>query len=53
MKRYIALALAASSLILVALLSSNFSAGAQQTRRLVTFDTGVVTHGPNQNLRLT
>jgi len=53
MKRYIALALAASSLILVALLTSNFSVGAQQTRRLVTFDTGVVTLGPNQILRLT
>ena len=53
MKRYIALALAALSLILVALLTSNFSVGAQQTRRLVTFDTGVVTLGPNQILRLT
>ena len=53
MKRYIALALATLSLILVALLSSNSSVGAQQTRRLVTFDTGVVTLGPNQILRLT
>ena len=53
MKRNIALALAALSLILVSLLSSDSSVRAQQTRRLVTFDTGVVTLGPNQLLRLT
>ena len=53
MKRNIALALAALSIILVSLVSLNSSAGAQQPRRLVTFDTGVVTLGPNQMLRLT
>ena len=53
MKRNIALALAVLSMILVTLVSSNSSAGAQQGRRIVTFDTGVVTLGPNQMLRLT
>lgn len=53
MKRNIALALGALSLILVSLLSSDSAVRAQQTRRLVTFDTGVVTLGPNQLLRLT
>lgn len=53
MKRNIALALAALSLILVSLLSSSSSVRAQQTRKLVTFDTGIVTLGPNQILRLT
>jgi hypothetical protein len=53
MIRNIALALAAVSLILVSLLGSNSPVRAQQARRIVTFDTGVVTLGPNQMLRLT
>jgi len=53
MKRNIALALAALGLMLVALLSSSSSVRSQQVRKLVTFDTGVVTLGPNQVLRLT
>ena len=53
MKRNIAFALGALSLILAALLSSDSPARAQEGRRLVTFDTGVVTLGPNQILRLT
>ena len=52
MKRNIALALAALSLLSVSLLMSDSSVRAQQTRRLVTFDTGVVSLGPNQILRL-
>jgi hypothetical protein len=52
MKRNIALALAALSLMLVALFSSSSSVRSQQVRKLVTFDTGVVTLGPNQMLRL-
>jgi hypothetical protein len=53
MKRNIALALAASSLMLVSLLSTNSSVRSQQVRKIITFDTGVVTLGPNQVLRLT
>ena len=52
MKRNIALALGALSLVLVSLLSSDSSVRAQQDRKLVTFDTGVVSLGPNQRLRL-
>jgi len=52
MKRNITIALATLSMILVSLVSSNSSARAQG-RRIVTFDTGVVTLGPNQKLRLT
>lgn len=53
MKRNITLALAAVSLILVSLVSSDSTLRAQQPRKLVTFDTGVVSLGPNQMLRLT
>jgi hypothetical protein len=53
MKRNSAPALVALSLIFVSLLSSNSLVRAQQSRRIVTFDTGVVTLGPNQILRLT
>lgn len=53
MIRNIAMALAALSLVLVSLWSSNSPVRAQQTRRILTFDTGVVTLGPNQILRLT
>ena len=53
MIRNIALALAALSLILVSLLGANSPVRAQQARRILTFDTGVVTLGPNQMLRLT
>ena len=53
MIRTIALAFAALSLVLVSLWSSNSPVRAQQARRLVTFDTGVVSLGPNQMLRLT
>ena len=53
MKRNIALALAALSLISVSLFSFDSSVRAQQTRRIATFDTGIVALGPNQILRLT
>lgn len=53
MKRNITLALAALGLILVSLWSFDSAVRAQQTRKIVTFDTGVVTLGPNQMLRVT
>lgn len=53
MKRNITLALAALGLILVLLWSFDSAVRAQQTRKIVTFDTGVVTLGPNQMLRVT
>jgi len=53
MKRSLVLALAGLSIILVSLVISDSPARAQQARKPVTFDTGVVPLGPNQILRLT
>ena len=54
MKRRITLSLALSlSVVLVSLMSSDSTAKAQQGGRRVSFDTGIVTLGPNQVLRVT
>jgi hypothetical protein len=52
MKRSLILVFVALSMIFVTLVISNSPARAQQDRKPVTFDTGVVPLAPNQKLRL-